>query len=236
MGPHGLTKLFSRRAGRRCPKLLASVQRLTGVGVWAYDVPTAETWWSEQAKRVHDIDPARRTTLEAVVDRYTETDRTTVMDLVDRAIDDCEPFRVDVGLTEGGTTQRKNILELETSTVRLVDGDGEVLRTVGATEECVERAGEHPDYPDDEQHPAARVYRTGEPEVYADVDASGDDRDRGELVRGISVPVGEHGVLSAGDVVRDAFDERDVEAAGLLGQLGAEAITRIGWAKRSRAV
>jgi hypothetical protein len=42
--------------------------------------------------------------------------------------------------------------------------------------------------------------------------------------------------LSAGDVVVDAFAEHDLEAASLLGELGAEAITRIGWVKRSRAI
>ena len=56
------------------------------------------------------------------------------------------------------------------------------------------------------------------------------------LVSDVHVPIGDHGVLSAGDVVPGAFDDRDLEAAVLLGQIGAEALARIGWAKRSRAV
>lgn len=130
----------------------------------------------------------------------------------------------------------KNILGLVNTTVRLIDADEKVLRTVVSTEECIERAGDRPDYSVDEETPAARTFRTGEPELHADHEMTEDDHNRGDLQSGLYVPIGEHGVLSAGDVVIDAFAEHDIEAAGLLGQLGAEAITRIGWVKRSRAV
>jgi hypothetical protein len=130
----------------------------------------------------------------------------------------------------------KNILGLVNTTVRLADEGRCTLRTVVATEECVERAGDRPDYPVEEETPAARTYRTGEPELHADHDETDDDHDRGALQSGLYVPIGNHGVLSAGDVVVDAFEEHDLEAASLLGQLGAEAITRIGWVRRSRAV
>lgn len=130
----------------------------------------------------------------------------------------------------------KNILGLVNTTVRLVDTKDELLRTIVATEECLERAGERPDYPVDEETPAARTFRTGMPEIHANHEMTEDDHNRGDLQSGLYVPIGEHGVLSAGDVVVDAFADHDLEAAGLLGQLGAEAITRIGWVKRSRAV
>lgn len=130
----------------------------------------------------------------------------------------------------------KNILGYVNATVRLADKSSGTLRTVAATEECIERAGKRPDYPISEETPAARTYRTGEPELHTDHRATEDNRDRGELRSGLYVPIGDHGVLSAGDVVVSAFDERDIEAASLLGQLGAKAITRIGWTKRSRAI
>lgn len=130
----------------------------------------------------------------------------------------------------------KNILGYVNATVRLVDKSSGTLRTVAATQECIERAGKRPDYPVSEETPASRTYRTGEPELHTDHSATEDDRDRGELRSGLYVPIGDHGVLSAGDVVVDAFDEQDIEAASLLGQLGAKAITRIGWTKRSRAI
>jgi K+-sensing histidine kinase KdpD len=130
----------------------------------------------------------------------------------------------------------KNILGLVNTTIRLSDANNRRLETVVATEECLERAGDRPDYSVDEETPAARTFRTGEPEHHADHEMTEDDHNRGELQSGLYVPIGEYGVLSAGDVVVDAFADHDLEAAGLLAQLGAEAITRIGWVKRSRAV
>ena len=130
----------------------------------------------------------------------------------------------------------KNILGLVNTTIRLTDRGGDALRTAVATEECVERAGERPDYSVDEATPAARTYRSGEPELHSNHELTDDEYDRGELRSGLYVPIGDHGVLSAGDIVVDAFDEQDLEAAGLLGQLGAEALTRIGLARRSRAI
>lgn len=130
----------------------------------------------------------------------------------------------------------KNILGLVNTTIRLTDRNGSTLRTVVATEECVERAGERPDYSVSEATPAARTYRSGEPELHTNHEMTDDEYDRGELRSGLYVPIGDHGVLSAGDITVDAFDEQDLEAASLLGQLGGEAITRIGLTKRSRAI
>lgn len=130
----------------------------------------------------------------------------------------------------------KNILGLDNTTIRLVDETEGTLQVVVVTEECVTKAGTRPDYPADEDTPAARTFRTGEPELHTDHSSTEDDQERGELRSGLYVPIGDHGVLSAGDITVDAFDERDVEAASLLGQLGAKAITRIGWTRRSRAI
>ncbi|EMA59652.1 GAF domain-containing protein [Halorubrum lipolyticum] len=130
----------------------------------------------------------------------------------------------------------KNILGLDNTTIRLVDETEGTLQVVVVTEECVTKAGTRPDYPADKDTPAARTFRTGEPELHTDHSSTEDDQERGELRSGLYVPIGDHGVLSAGDITIEAFDERDVEAASLLGQLGAKAITRIGWTRRSRAI
>ncbi|WP_152663329.1 MULTISPECIES: GAF domain-containing protein [Halorubrum] len=130
----------------------------------------------------------------------------------------------------------KNVLGLVNTTVRLVDENRNMLQTVVATEECLERAGDRPNYAVTEDTPAAETYRTGTPVIHENHEYTGDDHSRGALRSGLYAPIGSHGVLSAGDVVVDAFEEHDLEAASLLGELGAEAITRIGWVKRSRAI
>jgi len=278
-------------------EVLASVEQLADIGLWAHDPTTGETRWSDRAKRLHGIDPEKSATLEDVLGQYADDDREQVLALFDRAIEAGEPFdvvasfvgdrttprairmRCDPSLDDDGvrrlqgtvrdvteamrTEQRirvlretsqqltgaqskedvagvladaaANILGLVNTAVRIVDERNRVLETVVVTEECVERAGERPDYPVDGNSAAAQVFQSGEPERFADMRPV-DDWERGELVSGLYVPIGDHGVLSAGDIVTDAFDDSDLEAAALLGDLGAETLTRIGWARRSRAV
>ncbi|VTT85795.1 11-domain light and oxygen sensing his kinase [Halorubrum sp. DM2] len=282
----------------RLPEVLGSLQRLTGIGMWSYDVPRSELWWSDEAKRIHGFETEETPTVSDVVGRYAETDRQAVLDGLVAAIERGESFSLGVGYASDRTTERtirlcceplveegatvalqgvvrdvtdmkrqeqrieilrrtsqelrsasskdevaeiladaaKNVLGLVNTTVRLVDENRNVLQTTVATEECLERAGDRPNYTVTEDTPAARTYRTGEPVIHANHDQTEDDHSRGALQSGLYVPIGSHGVLSAGDVVVDAFDEYDLEAASLLGELGAEAITRIGWVKRSRAI
>ncbi|MEY7848116.1 GAF domain-containing protein [Natrarchaeobius sp. A-rgal3] len=284
--------------GNRYQQLLASVERLTGTGVWSYDGITEEFWWSDQAKRLLQIDSDSQPEFQDVIRSFPEDDRSTAVGAFTDALAEPEPFEVHGWITTEGRNERylriraepqqlaetavklfgtvenvtdvkrqeqrievlrrtsqqlreanscqavaeimaetsKNILGYVNTTVRLVDSSEEVLRTIVTTEECVERAGERPDYSIYEATPAARTYRTGEPELHTDHRTTEDERDRGELMSGLYVPIGDHGVLSAGDVMIDAFDNRDIEAASLLGQLGAKAITRIDWTKRSRAI
>ncbi|MFC7131260.1 GAF domain-containing protein [Haloferax chudinovii] len=279
-------------------QLLASLQRLTGIGVWTYDVSSDELWWSDEAKQIHGFDASATPTVSDVVDQYAEADRDGVMGRLADAIEHGESFSIDVRYASERTTERsirlsceplvedgqtvtlhgvvqdvtdtkrqeqrieilrrtsqelrnasskaevaeiladaaKNVLGLVNTTVRLVDENRNMLQTIEATEECLERAGDRPNYSVSEDTPAAQTYRTGEPVIHANHEHTEDDHSRGALQSGLYVPIGSHGVLSAGDVVVNAFEEHDLEAASLLGQLGAEAITRIGWVKRSRAI
>lgn len=278
-------------------EVLASVERLTDVGLFTYKPADGTVRWSDCAKRLHEIDPEEGATLDDVLDQYEDEDREQVRALLDRAVEEGEPFDVLASFVGERTTPRAirvrcepypagddvrrlhgtvrdvtetrrreqriqvlretsqqlketqsktdvadvlvetavNILGLVNTTVRLVDKRNRVLETVVATEKCVDRAGERPDYPIDGNSAAARVFRNGEPEHFADMHPV-DDWERGDLVSGLYVPIGDHGVLSAGDIVADAFDDSDLEAAALLGELGAETLTRIGWSRRSRAV
>lgn len=197
-------------------------------------------------------DAARRTVRVRCEPRETGDDAAVLLGVVQDVTDETrKEQRIEVLRRTGQRLERadsrgavagiladasKNILGLVNTTIRLTDGNDDTLRTVVATEECVERAGERPDYSVDEETPAARTYRSGEPELHSNHELTDDEYDRGELRSGLYVPIGDHGVLSAGDVVVDGFDEQDLEAAGLLGQLGAEALTRIGLTRRSRAI
>jgi signal transduction histidine kinase len=110
--------------------------------------------------------------------------------------------------------------------VRLVDDDA-VLRTVATTETNVTAAGERPDYGVDEDVPAARTYRQGEPTIYEDLTSVDDDYDRGSLRSGLYVPIGDHGVFSCGESQPGVFDETDADFVAVLTTIAATALSRI---------
>mgnify|MGYP000058946361 CR=1 FL=1 len=295
---HGAPTDHSSWGEEDASMLLESIQQLTDIGIWSYDVAAEKSQWSEQAKAIHNVDAAATPSLERIIETYVEDDREHLRAAIAGAIEEQEPFEIDAEFIGGETRNRfirlnctpqvvgeetaklhgtameiteakrraqrievlrrtsqrlkrtksrenvveiiadasKNILGLVNTTIRLVDESAETLRTVLSTEECVELAGERPDYPVDGDNPAARVYRTGDPEIFSDIQSADDGWDRGELVSGMYVPIGTYGVLSTGFVVADTFDEQDLEATSLLCQVGADALTRISWVKRSRVV
>ena len=121
----------------------------------------------------------------------------------------------------------KDILGYVNATVRLVDEDGEVLRTFATTEMNVAAAGERPDYRVDEDTPASRTFRRGEPEIQDRLHTAPDEYDRGDLRSGLYVPIGDHGVFSCGERETGAFDDTDVDLIAVLTKLAAAALTRI---------
>jgi PAS domain S-box-containing protein len=121
----------------------------------------------------------------------------------------------------------KHTLGYPITTLRFADEADGLLRTAVATEESVAEAGERPNYRLDGDTPASTAYRTGEPLIHDRLDATDDDYDRGDLRAGMYLPVGEYGVMSIGDTDPAAFDDTDLEIAGVLAKLVAGAVSRL---------
>ncbi|MFD1634361.1 PAS domain-containing protein [Haloplanus ruber] len=121
------------------------------------------------------------------------------------------------------TDAANHILGYAHTTLRLADEADGLLRTVvGAAE-----AGAPPDCRIDGDTPVARVYRTGDPLLYDELATATDGNDRDDAQAGMYLPVGEYGVLSVGDPNSGAFDDTDLETAGVLAKLVAGALSRL---------
>jgi len=121
----------------------------------------------------------------------------------------------------------KHTLGYSITTLRFADEADGLLRTAVATEESVVEAGERPDYRIDGDTPAAEVYRTGDPRIYDRLDAADDEYDRGDLRTGMYLPIEGYGVMSIGHTESTAFDDTDLEIAGVLAKLVAGAVSRL---------
>lgn len=119
----------------------------------------------------------------------------------------------------------EEILGYESSVVRFaVDGD---LCPVAVTDSAREQMGERPIYPVDGDTPAARAFRSGEPQLYDDVSLLADEYERGNVRTVMYVPVGENGLLSVGSREPGAFDQADLYLASILTANTETALTRL---------
>jgi PAS domain S-box-containing protein len=107
------------------------------------------------------------------------------------------------------------VLNLRISGVWLIDEELNRLEPVAATAGAHEEIGGLPHFPRGEGV-VWQAFRQGDPALYDDVrELDGPESGTG-LRSEIVVPVGDHGVLMAGETAPDAFDETDLELATIL--------------------
>lgn len=180
------------------------------------------------------VEDGQTTTLYGVMRSVADTKRQEQrIEILRRTGRELRDASSEVEVAEILADAAKDVLGLVSTTVRLVDENRNILQTIEVIEGCLECVDNRSNYSVNEDVPATRTYRMGEPVIHANHEHTEDDHSRGALQSGLCVPTGSHGVLSAGGMVVDAFGEHNLEAAGFLEQLGAEAIARIGWVKRS---
>jgi PAS domain S-box-containing protein len=121
----------------------------------------------------------------------------------------------------------KHTLGYPITTLRFADEADGMLRTAVATEESVSEAGQRPNYDIDGDTPAATAYRTGDALLCPELDERDDGYDRGDVRTGMYLPIGQYGVMSIGDTEPAAFDDTDLEIAGVLAKLVAGAVSRL---------
>ena len=106
------------------------------------------------------------------------------------------------------------ILGYDITEVHLYDPESETLEPAAATDTTRELMPEQLTYPVGEGLPG-HVFEQNNAERYADITAI-DDYDYGEIRSAMALPLGEHGTLSIGDPLADAFDESDTAVANIL--------------------
>jgi PAS domain S-box-containing protein len=109
-----------------------------------------------------------------------------------------------------------DVLDLQTSGIWLLDEEHNRLEPIAATEGARENFGGLPQFTDTEGL-VWDVFRAGEPELFHDVSGLADHCEfdvpiRSELI----VPIGDRGVLMAGDPAPNTFDDHDLDLAELL--------------------
>ena len=78
--------------------LFDRVQDIADIGVWEYFPSTGELTWSDGVRQVHDVDKDYEPSLDDAIEFYHPDDRGTMAATVDQAIEDGDPYDIDLRL------------------------------------------------------------------------------------------------------------------------------------------
>jgi len=81
-------------------------ERIGKVGGWEFDTETLEQIWTDEVYRIHELDLSYKPTVSDGINFYTAASRSSVEQAVQRAIEFCEPFDVELEIiTARGNTK-----------------------------------------------------------------------------------------------------------------------------------
>jgi PAS domain S-box-containing protein len=127
-------KYEQRRRIERQNDLFAKAQDLASVGAWEYDVQSGESIWTEEVYRIHGLPPGVETGPEQSLQFYHEKDRPVIEEAFALAVEEGEPYDLELRLIPSDGDERWVRTRGEPQTE-----DGEVVRVRGTIQDITER-------------------------------------------------------------------------------------------------
>ena len=124
----------TERALERQNDLFAKAQSLAGVGGWEYDVRSDALTWTDETYRIHGRSAPSPPSLEESLRHYHPDDRPGVRDAFTRAVEDGEPFDLELRLIGEDREHRWVHTRGEPQTT-----DGEIVRVRGSIQDVTDR-------------------------------------------------------------------------------------------------
>ncbi len=119
---------------KRKDRMFDQVSRMARVGGWELDVRSSQVLWSDQVYRIHELPSTVRPTLDDAMQYYPGKARDLVTDVVNKAVEQAEPFEFEVPFITAAGNERwvKSIGDVER------DGD-QVVRLIGTFQDVTEQ-------------------------------------------------------------------------------------------------
>ncbi|MFB6097961.1 MAG: PAS domain-containing sensor histidine kinase, partial [Salinibacter sp.] len=116
--------------------LFAKAQDLANVGGWEYDVPADEYTWTDQVYRIYGLPDSFDPTVQEGIAHYHPDDRPMIRKVFTRAVEEGEPYDVELRLIDDDGNQRW----VRTRGVPQ-RAHGEVVRVRGSIQDITDRKG-----------------------------------------------------------------------------------------------
>jgi PAS domain S-box-containing protein len=129
-----LTLRERERELERQVDLFEKAQDIANVGAWEYDIDAEEGWWTDEVSRIHALPDDTTPSPELSLQYYHPEDRPIVEDAFETAIEEDEPYDVEVRLTDAEGNQRWVRTRGEPQYQ-----DGELARVRGTMQDITER-------------------------------------------------------------------------------------------------
>ncbi len=78
--------------------LLAETEKIGRVGGWEFDTVSGEQTWTDEVYRIHEVDGSFKPTVDIGITFYTPESRPVIQEAVKKAIEDGEPFDVELDI------------------------------------------------------------------------------------------------------------------------------------------
>jgi len=114
--------------------LFAKAQEIAQVGAWEYDVETSTLRWTDEVYRIYDLPQRSVPTVQTALEHYHPDDRSTIRNAFTRAVEEGEPYDVELRLTNEEGEQRWVRTRGEPQFE-----EGEVVRVRGTIQDITER-------------------------------------------------------------------------------------------------
>ncbi|TDY00558.1 GAF domain-containing protein [Thiohalophilus thiocyanatoxydans] len=114
---------------------LEQAQRIAQLGNWDWDIVQGSLWWSDEIYRIFGLETQEfEATYEAFLERIHPEDRQAVMNAVDRALQNDEPYSIDHRILRPDGTER--VVHEQAQLFR--NEKGEPVRMVGTVQDVTE--------------------------------------------------------------------------------------------------
>jgi len=91
-----LRRKQAEKALKNNQRLLAETEKMGKVGGWEFDIVTQKQTWTEEVYRIHEVDFTDNQTVDQGLNFYTPASRPIIEQAVQRAIEQGEPFDVEL--------------------------------------------------------------------------------------------------------------------------------------------